>query len=112
MGDSVIVVGEVSEFCWDDGSLCDGPGTTEIYQPEDIYIISNNNPIPEPILVNSGDALQEQYEGVLIKLNNVDFPEPLLPITPIIFLSINLKLKSNEDFSNLNLILLTFNIFF
>ena len=72
MGDSVIVVGEVSEFCWDDGSLCDGPGTTEIYQPEDIYIISNNNPIPEPILVNSGDALQEQYEGVLIKLNNVE----------------------------------------
>lgn len=72
MGDSVIVVGEVSEFCWDDGSLCDGPGTTEIYQPEDIYIISNNNPIPDPILVNSGNALQEQYEGVLIKMNNVE----------------------------------------
>ena len=72
MGDSVIVVGEVSEFCWDDGSLCDGPGTTEIYQPEDIYIISNNNPIPEPILVTSGEALQEQYEGVLIKMIDVE----------------------------------------
>ena len=72
MGDSVIVVGEVSEFCWDDGSLCDGPGTTEIYQPDDIYIISNNNPIPEPILVSSGEALQEQYEGVLIKMNDVE----------------------------------------
>lgn len=72
MGDSVIVVGEVSEFCWDDGALCDGPGTTEIYQPDDIYIISNNNPIPDPILVNSGDALQEQYEGVLVKMNNVE----------------------------------------
>lgn len=72
MGDSVIVVGEVSEFCWDDGSLCDGPGTTEIYQPDDIYIISNNNPIPEPIIVSSGEALQEQYEGVLIKMNDVE----------------------------------------
>ena len=72
MGDSVIVVGEVSEFCWEDGALCDGPGTTEIYQPDDIYIISNNNPIPEPILVSSGDALQEQYEGVLIKMNDVE----------------------------------------
>ena len=72
MGDSVIVVGEVSEFCWDDGSLCDGPGTTEIYQPDDIYIISNNNPIPEPILVSSGEALQEQYEGVLIKMIDVE----------------------------------------
>jgi len=72
IGDSVIVVGEVIEFCWDDGSLCDGPGTTEISQPQDIYIISNNNPIPEPILVTSGEALQEKYEGVLIKMIDVE----------------------------------------
>ena len=36
---------------------------TEFYQPDDIYIISNNNELPEPILVNSGEALSEQYEG-------------------------------------------------
>jgi len=76
IGDSVIVSGEISEFCWD-GSPCDcascgGAGVTEIYQPEDIYIISNNNPLPEPILVTSGEALSEQYEGVLIKMNNVE----------------------------------------
>ena len=47
MGDSVIVSGEISEFCWN-GSPCDcascgGAGVTEFYQPDDIYIISNNN---------------------------------------------------------------------
>ena len=76
IGDSVIVSGEISEFCWNgspcDCSDCGGAGVTEFYQPDDIYIISNNNELPEPILVNSGEALSEQYEGVLIKMNNVE----------------------------------------
>ncbi len=76
IGDSVIVSGEISEFCWD-GSPCDcascgGAGVTEFYQPDDIYIISNNNELPEPIIVTSGEALSEEYEGVLIKMNNVE----------------------------------------
>tara|TARA_B100001029_G_C15058993_1_gene456781 strand:- start:1823 stop:3508 length:1686 start_codon:yes stop_codon:yes gene_type:complete len=76
IGDSVIVSGEISEFCWD-GSPCDcascgGAGVTEFYQPDDIYIISNNNELPEPIVVTSGEALSEEYEGVLIKMNNVE----------------------------------------
>ena len=76
MGDSVIVSGEISEFCWNgspcDCSSCGGAGVTEFYQPEDIYIVSNNNPLPEPILVNSGDALSEQYEGVLVRIENAE----------------------------------------
>ena len=76
MGDSVIVSGEVSEFCWDGSpcncSACGGAGVTEFYQPEDIYIISNNNPLPEPILVPSGQALSEQYEGVLVRIENAE----------------------------------------
>ena len=76
IGDSVIVSGEISEFCWNgspcDCSDCGGAGVTEFYQPDDIYIISNNNELPEPILVNSGEALSEQYEGVLIKMSNVE----------------------------------------
>ena len=76
IGDSVIESGEISEFCWD-GSPCDcascgGAGVTEFYQPDDIYIISNNNELPEPIVVTSGEALSEEYEGVLIKMNNVE----------------------------------------
>ena len=43
-----------------------------VEQPENIYIISTNNPLPEPILVNSGEALTEQYEGVLIRMENVE----------------------------------------
>ena len=76
MGDSVIVSGEISEFCWDGSpcncSACGGAGVTEFYQPESIYIISNNNPLPEPILVTSGEALSEQYEGVLIRMENAE----------------------------------------
>ena len=76
MGDSVIVTGEISEFCWNGSpcacSTCGGAGVTELYQPDEIYIISNNNPLPEPILVSSGDALSEQYEGVLIRMEDVE----------------------------------------
>ena len=76
MGDSVIVTGEISEFCWDGSpcncSSCGGAGVTEFYQPENIYIISNDNPLPEPILVSSGEALSEEYEGVLIRIEDVE----------------------------------------
>ena len=76
IGDSVIVSGEISEFCWNgspcDCSSCGGAGVTEFYQPENIYIISNNNPLPEPILVTSGNALSEEYEGVLVRMENVE----------------------------------------
>jgi len=77
MGDSVIVSGEISEFCWDGSSPCNcstcgGAGVTEFYQPEDIYVISNNNPLPEPILVSSGEALSEEYEGVLVRIEGVE----------------------------------------
>ena len=76
MGDSVIVSGEISEFCWNGSpcncTTCGGAGVTEFYQPESIYTITNNNPLPEPILVNTGEALTEQYEGVLIRMENVE----------------------------------------
>ena len=76
MGDSVIVSGEISEFCWNGSpcncATCGGAGVTEFYQPESIYTITNNNPLPEPILVNTGEALTEQYEGVLIRMENVE----------------------------------------
>ena len=77
MGDSVIVSGEISEFCWDGSSPCNcsscgGAGVTEFYQPDNIYIMSNNNPIPEPILVSSGEALSEEYEGVLVRMEGVE----------------------------------------
>ena len=76
IGDSVIVSGQISEFCWNgspcDCSSCGGAGVTEFYQPEDIYIISSNNPLPEPIVVTSGEALTEQYEGVLVRIEQAE----------------------------------------
>lgn len=61
IGDSVIVSGEVSEYY----------NLTEIAFPENIYIISSNNPIPEPISINTGDLPNEDYEGMLVRVNDV-----------------------------------------
>ena len=76
MGDSIIVQGEVSEFCWNGSpcecSQCGGAGVTEFFSPDTIRIITNNNPLPEPIIVPSGEALTEQYEGVLVRIENAE----------------------------------------
>ena len=61
LGDSVIVTGEVSEY----NSL------TEFAFPDDVFILTSNNPIPEPIAINTGDLANEDYEGVLVKVTNL-----------------------------------------
>jgi len=61
LGDSVIVTGEVSEY----NSL------TEFAFPEDVFILTSNNPIPEPIAINTGDLANEDYEGVLVQVMNL-----------------------------------------
>ena len=61
LGDSVIVTGEVSEYNY----------LTEFAFPDEVFILTSNNPIPEPININTGDLANEDYEGVLVKVNNV-----------------------------------------
>lgn len=61
LGDSVIVTGEVSEY----------NNLTEFAFPDEVFILTSNNPIPEPITINTGDLANEDYEGVLVKVNNV-----------------------------------------
>ncbi len=61
VGDSVIVTGEVSEYY----------EKTEIINISDYYYISSNNPVPDPIILTSGEASNEDYESVLVKLVNV-----------------------------------------
>jgi endonuclease I len=60
-GDSIIVTGEADEYY----------GKTEIKSVANVYLISSNNPMPEPLILPSGGVEDEQYEGVLIKLLNV-----------------------------------------
>lgn len=61
IGDSVIVTGEVSEYF----------NLTEFAFPENVYILSSNNPIPEPININTGDLANENYESMLVRVNDV-----------------------------------------
>ena len=61
LGDSVIVTGEVSEY----------NNLTEFAFPDDVFILTSNNPIPEPIAINTGDLANEDYEGVLVQVSNL-----------------------------------------
>lgn len=62
LGDSVIVTGEVSEY----------NNLTEFAFPDDVFILTSNNPIPEPIAINTGDLANEDYEGVLVQVSNLN----------------------------------------
>jgi len=59
VGDSVIVTGKIKEY-W---------GVTEMANVSDFYHISSNNILPEPVLINTGDA-SEEYESVLVQVSN------------------------------------------
>ncbi len=59
IGDSLIITGKISEYYT----------TTELSQVTGFYHISSNNPLPEPVLINTGDA-GEPYESVLVKVSN------------------------------------------
>jgi len=61
LGDSVIVTGEVSEYF----------SLTEFAFPDNVYILTSNNPIPEPISINTGNLANEDYEGMLVQVNDV-----------------------------------------
>ena len=64
IGDMVEVNGEVVEYF----------GFTEFHTPE-VIVLSSGNPIPEPIVVNTGDLVTpvnaEAYEACLVKVENV-----------------------------------------
>lgn len=68
IGDSVIVTGQVSEFQYNDPS---DEKMTELAFPDQVYILSSNNPIPNPINISTGNLANEDYEGMLVKVSNV-----------------------------------------
>jgi len=59
VGDSIVLTGEISEYY----------GKTEMANITDYYLISSNNTLPEPVIVQTG-AVSEEHEGVLVKVNN------------------------------------------
>ena len=67
LGDSVMVTGTVSEYF----------GLTELSSVTNVTIINSGNAQPTPVVINTGDAAQEQYECVLVQVtdalcNNAD----------------------------------------
>lgn len=59
VGDSVIITGIVKEYY----------EVTEITEISGYYHIQANKPLPQPIIINSGDA-EEKYEGCLIRVED------------------------------------------
>jgi predicted extracellular nuclease len=67
VGDEVEVTGRVHEF----------KGITEIEEGQ-ITILSHDNPLPAPRSIAAGDAAQEQWESVLLQVENVSVTDPNL----------------------------------
>jgi endonuclease I len=59
IGDSLVITGKIEEYY----------DKTEIKEISGYYHITSNNPLPEPELINTGDA-GEAYESVLVKVSN------------------------------------------
>lgn len=68
IGDSVIVTGEVSEFQYNDPS---SEKMTELAFPDVVYVLNSNNPIPNPVDINTGDLANEDYEAMLVRVKDV-----------------------------------------
>lgn len=61
IGDSVIVTGEVSEYY----------SLTEFAFPDEVYILTSNNPLPNPTNITTGELGNEDYESMLVQVNDV-----------------------------------------
>lgn len=59
IGDSIILTGEIKEYY----------GKTEMSNITDYYFISANNTLPDPVVVSTG-GVEEQHEGILVKVKN------------------------------------------
>ena len=60
-GDRVRITGTVTEY----------NNLTEMESLTDFVVVSSNNPIPDPAIIPTGDVSQEQWEGVLVKVEYV-----------------------------------------
>ncbi len=60
-GDSVLLIAQVKEYY----------GLTELKYPE-IIVLASGVQLPEPIVVSTGAAPDEQYEGVLLRVENAE----------------------------------------
>ncbi|MFQ6101122.1 MAG: ExeM/NucH family extracellular endonuclease [Anaerolineae bacterium] len=61
LGDRVRLTGTVAEY----------DNLTELTSLTDYEVISGGNPIPGPVILSTGDVSQEQWEGVLVRVENV-----------------------------------------
>lgn len=59
-GDSISITGEVTEYY----------DMTELKDISDYTVLKSNAVIPEPLLLNTGDVADEQYESVLVKVDS------------------------------------------
>ncbi|MDY7076097.1 MAG: lamin tail domain-containing protein [Chloroflexota bacterium] len=66
LGDRVRITGTVAEY----------NGLTELDSPTAYAVETSGNPLPDPVMLPTGDVAQEQWEGVLVRLENVTVTNP------------------------------------
>jgi len=60
VGDSVTVTGQVVEY----------NGKTEISNPTSLTILAKDRKIPGPVIISTGEASQEKWEGMFVQVQN------------------------------------------
>ncbi|NOQ71474.1 MAG: T9SS type A sorting domain-containing protein [Crocinitomix sp.] len=66
LGDSVVVTGEVTEYFT----------LTEIVSVVTVNVVSSGHPMPNAVGVPTGDVVDEEYEGVLVQLQDAKCTNP------------------------------------
>ncbi len=66
LGDSVVVTGEVTEYFT----------LTEIVSVVTVNVISSGHPMPNAVAVATSDVVNEEYEGVLVRLEDAKCTNP------------------------------------
>ncbi|MEN8241680.1 MAG: ExeM/NucH family extracellular endonuclease [Chloroflexota bacterium] len=61
VGDRLRLTGSISEYY----------GLTQLSTLTEFAVLSSGNPVPGPSVISSGDVSQEQWESVLVQVNNV-----------------------------------------
>ncbi len=76
-GDEVLVYGKVQEFeeyDWQGNSTWHNGTLTRITDVYHRVVQSQNNPLPAPELLSINEAKQEEWEGVLVRLEGIRWP--------------------------------------
>ena len=67
---------EIGDLVEVSGTIIEYYGLTELSPADKVVVLSNHNPIPEPMVLMTGETSREQWESVLVRNKNVTVTNP------------------------------------